>query len=70
MTGMIEEDLFARALELARAERADFLHRECDEDDALRGRVEELLALDDSGSMLVDEPLRRPATWWSISATT
>lgn len=56
MTGMIEEELFARALELPKAERAELLHHECGNDEALRRRVEELLALDDSGAMLVDKP--------------
>ncbi len=52
---MIEEELFTKALELSPSEQAEFLRRECGDDEALRQGVEELLALYQSGPTLVDE---------------
>ena len=51
---MTEEELFAGAVALPREERAAFLRRECGEDETLRLRVEELLALDAVEVLFVD----------------
>ena len=56
MMGMVEEDMFARALDLPRGERSAFLRRECGDDEGLRNSIEELLGLYESGPMLVDQP--------------
>jgi serine/threonine protein kinase/tetratricopeptide (TPR) repeat protein len=59
---MTEEDLFLRALDLPAAERPAFLAGACGRDDALRRRVEVLLAAHDNPGSFLAGPAGAPAT--------
>src|SRR5262249_8843465 len=59
---MTEEDLFLRALDLPVAERPAFLGSACGRDDALRRRVEALLAAHDTPGSFLAGPAVAPAT--------
>ena len=50
------EELMQEALDLESGERAAFLERECDDDDALRSEVERLLELGDEDFSLIEQP--------------
>ncbi len=54
MTGMIEEEIFAQAIELTRDERSAFLLEKCGDDSAFRSRIERLLVAHDSDSRVLD----------------
>ncbi len=52
----VEEALFEKALELDAHERSEFLSKECQSNEPLRCRLEELLAAADSDDSLLDLP--------------
>ena len=51
-----EESLFARAINLPRADRDAFLRSSCGENEPLRQRVEQLIEAHESADTFVDRP--------------
>ncbi len=53
---MTEEQLFLDAIKLPEADRSDFLLRACGGNPGRQEKVEELLMIHDSGTLLIDSP--------------